>query len=674
MRKTFTLLTAILVTAIVFAQAPQKMSYQAVIRDAGNALVANHSIGMRISILQGTSAVYVETQTATTNANGLVTFEIGGGTVVSGSFSTINWASGTYSIKTETDPVGGTNYSITGTSKLLSVPFALFSANGPQGVQGPVGPQGLTGPAGTTGPAGPTGVTGATGPAGVTGATGPAGPIGPTGIAGPAGAAGAKGTTGSTGLTGPTGATGPIGPIGPTGVAGPAGATGPAGPAGAKGSTGSTGLTGPVGPIGPTGATGAAGPTGATGPAGILTPGSAAGNTPFWNGTAWITNNSNIFNNGGAVGFGTATPGFPLNFANALGDKISLYGNTGNHYGFGVQNALLQIHSDASAANIAFGYGSSTSFTERMRIINAGGDGLSLNGRITLRNGTSPIDVNYGSGIWMYKADNTAPLGFMGVQNNQNLGFYGGPGGWGFTYNALNSRIGIGNNNPNAPLAFAASLGKKITLYPGTTGDVGFGVSGNRLQIYSDNPNADVAIGYDAAGVFNERFAVKPNGALAVNGNTGGTGQILQSNGSSSAATWVGKPRVITFSQTSNADLGSTPNSVTIPGIDNQPFNLTENSSIVFMADLNAYSKSPLYIAYCYTEIQILNAVNQVVASARAYESLPSLRKINMNVVGAANLPSGIYTIKAVLARLDVLSGVALSEPDGKLIIQIFPQ
>jgi hypothetical protein len=227
--------------------------------------------------------------------------------------------------------------------------------------------------------------------------------------------------------------------------------------------------------------------------------------------------------------------------------------------------------------------------------------------------------------------------------------------------------------NPNAPLAFAASLGKKITLYPGSTGDVGFGVAGNRLQIYSDNPNADVALGYDAAGVFNERFAVKPNGALAVNGNTGGNGQILQSNGSGSAATWVGKPHVITFSQTGNANLGLT-NSVAIPGIDNQPFNLTENSSIVFMADLNAYSQSLLYIAYCYTEIQILNAVNQVVASARAYESLPSLRKINMNVVGAANLPTGIYTIRAVLARLDALSGAAISEPAGKLIIQIFPQ
>ncbi|MBK6633600.1 MAG: hypothetical protein IPG38_04140 [Chitinophagaceae bacterium] len=133
----------------------------------------------------------------------------------------------------------------------------------------------------------------------------------------------------------------------------------------------------------------------------------------------------------------------------------------------------------------------------------------------------------------------------MGTQNNQNIGFYGGAAGWGFTYNALNSRVGIGNENPNAPLAFAPSLGKKITLYPGATGDVGFGVAGNRLQIYSDNPNADVAIGYDAAGTFNERFAVKPNGALAVNGNTGNYGELLISNGSGSSAGWVSAGAVI---------------------------------------------------------------------------------------------------------------------------------
>lgn len=236
------------------------------------------------------------------------------------------------------------------------------------------------------------------------------------------------------------------------------------------------------------------------------------------------------------VGIGTSTPGFPLNFANTTGDKISLFGNAGNHYGFGIQGGLLQIHTDLAVSNIAFGHGSSSNFTERMRILNnTGYDGMSLNGRLVLRNGSADL-VGGGAGVWLYKPDNSAPLGFMGTQNNQNIGFYGGPAGWGFTYNALNSRVGIGNENPNAPLAFAPSLGKKITLYPGTTGDVGFAVQGNVLQVFADHPNADVAFGYDQSNVFTERMRVKGSGNVGI--ATGNPTEKLEVNGNIKAQSY----------------------------------------------------------------------------------------------------------------------------------------
>ena len=130
--KIYSLLASLLVTLSVWAQAPQKMSYQAVIRNSSNALLTSTPVGMQISILQGSStgtAVYVETQTVSTNANGLVNLEIGTGAVITGTFATINWANGPYFIKTETDITGGTNYTISGTSELMSVPYALFSAN-----------------------------------------------------------------------------------------------------------------------------------------------------------------------------------------------------------------------------------------------------------------------------------------------------------------------------------------------------------------------------------------------------------------------------------------------------------------------------------------------------------------------------------------------------------------
>ena len=130
MKKLFTLLVIVVLTSSVFSQSPQKMSYQCVIRNASGALVANHAVGMKVSILQGSAtgtAVYVETQTPTPNANGLATVEIGGGTIVTGTFAGIDWSTGVYFIKIETDPTGGTSYTITGTSQILSVPYSLYA-------------------------------------------------------------------------------------------------------------------------------------------------------------------------------------------------------------------------------------------------------------------------------------------------------------------------------------------------------------------------------------------------------------------------------------------------------------------------------------------------------------------------------------------------------------------
>jgi uncharacterized protein (TIGR02145 family) len=130
MRKFYSILLFGFISASAIAQLPQKMSFQSVIRNSSNQLVTSHAVGMRVSILQGSAtgtAVYVETQTPTTNINGLVTLEIGNGTPVTGTFAGIDWSTGIYYIKTETDPNGGTSYTITGTSQLLSVPYSLYS-------------------------------------------------------------------------------------------------------------------------------------------------------------------------------------------------------------------------------------------------------------------------------------------------------------------------------------------------------------------------------------------------------------------------------------------------------------------------------------------------------------------------------------------------------------------
>lgn len=133
---------SVLFTAFAFgasAQAPQKMTYQAVVRNSGNALVANTNVGMQISILQGSPAgiaVYIETHSVATNINGLATLSVGNGTPVAGNFAAIDWSSGPYYLKSETDPNGGTTYSITSTTQLLSVPYALYAENSGDGFSG----------------------------------------------------------------------------------------------------------------------------------------------------------------------------------------------------------------------------------------------------------------------------------------------------------------------------------------------------------------------------------------------------------------------------------------------------------------------------------------------------------------------------------------------------------
>jgi len=131
----------------VFGQVPEKMSYQAVVRNASNQLVVNKQIGVLILITQGIFppvTVYSETHIATTNNNGLLTIQLGGGTVASGNFSTIKWENGNTSVSANYDLSGGTNYTILSSSQLLSVPYALYAKSAGNATSGTTCPDGTT--------------------------------------------------------------------------------------------------------------------------------------------------------------------------------------------------------------------------------------------------------------------------------------------------------------------------------------------------------------------------------------------------------------------------------------------------------------------------------------------------------------------------------------------------
>ena len=333
MKKKLTLLLLLalsLIQTLSYAQAPNGINYQAVIRNNTGTLMANTPTAIRVSIRQTTATgtiVYSERQNVTTDQFGLVNFVIGSGTLLSGNFTNIPWGNGPFFLDLGVAFSGlpaPITYMPYGTQQMMSVPYALYAkssgnlvnqwkygagvpasnlglvgdyyldtatgnvytkTNGTTWVliSNIMGPQGVTGPSGATGLTGPQGPIGLTGPQGLAGAAGAQGPIGLTG------AQGLPGTNGTNGLNAATLTT--VEPAGANCVTGgvklefgpdvngngllDAGEIVPAltqyvcnGAVGAQGPQGNTGATGLTGPQGLAGAAGPQGPAGLTGPQG----------------------------------------------------------------------------------------------------------------------------------------------------------------------------------------------------------------------------------------------------------------------------------------------------------------------------------------------------------------------------------------------------------------------
>ncbi len=380
-------------TNLIEAQSPPRLNYQAIARNpAGEALNAQ-AISLRFTVHDLTSGgpeLYKETfSNVLTNQFGLFTIKIGGGTPVIGNFTTINWGSGDKYLQVELDINNGNNYADMGSSQLLSVPYALYAANGggggttgatgptgptgapgqngsigatgAQGIQGSTGATGATGSGGgPTGPTGPTGANGATGTTGATGQQGSQGAIGLQGIQGATGTTGAQGATGNTGANGITGANGATGTqgiqgntgaTGAQGIQGNTGATGSTGPAGSQGVQGNTGVTGSQGIQGNVGATGSIGATGAQGNTGVTGATGATGPTGQGASFSGTTNyvakfissgtsigNSQIFDDGTNVGIGTASPAYKLDINGRINQTVigTAYNTTITGSGIGV--------------------------------------------------------------------------------------------------------------------------------------------------------------------------------------------------------------------------------------------------------------------------------------------------------------------------------------------------
>jgi hypothetical protein len=556
----------------VNAQSPQKFNYQAIARNPSGADLPNQTLGIRVSILDGTpggTVVYQETHTKTTNNYGLFTLEVGAGTVVSGNFASIGWGSGAKYVKTEIDPAGGTNYVVAGTSQLISVPYAIWAgnsnnpgptgpqgptgtngANGSNGAVGPTGPQGIQGPQGTTGtngangatgPQGPAGANGATGPQGIQGlngadgATGAQGPVGPQGATGSQGPVGPQGATGAQGIQGPAGADGVTGAQGPVGPQGATGAQGPVGPqgiqglngvdgaTGAQGPAGANGATGAQGPQGPSGADGATGVTGPTGVTGLLPAGTAAGNTTFWDGTQWVVDNNNIYNAGANVGIGTALPASQLSVAGNVSIGQNYANNAAPANGLLVQGKVQVNAVNPQNAAVVRGANKTRVYVER-----EGTDfGAGHSNIFAYREGSANA-ADGGTG-WAVRAVDAAVKGYSWFGNNFSAGVYGANYGDYENSAGVVGRLNLGNNG-NPTLAFVA--------YKDANGDYwGFHTRDNtylggdiRIPQGSQNgyvltsDNQGFATWQPATGLQGPTGPQGPAGTNGINGATGANG------------------------------------------------------------------------------------------------------------------------------------------------------
>ena len=251
-----------------------------------------------------------------------------------------------------------------------------------------------------------------------------------------------------------------------------------------------------------------------------------------------VSNGFVLGNAASLVGIGLSSPGFPLNFQSTLGDKVSFYGNSGAHYGIGIQAALMQIHTAAWSDDIAFGYGSSSAFSERMRIKGTGKVGIGTSNPGSLY-GTALLELADSTGsnrdVIMRSTNNTnyhQVLAFIrtrgtysapaAVQQNDNLGRFTGMG---YDGTVAQAAAEIQFHVDSVPGANSMPGNMTFHTTPPNTGSV----CQERMRI---DRNGNIGVG-----TASPTTKLHVNGGFRLSDGTEGAGKILTSD-ATGKATW----------------------------------------------------------------------------------------------------------------------------------------
>lgn len=286
-----------------------------------------------------------------------------------------------------------------------------------------------------------------------------------------------------------------------------------------------------------------------------------------------------VLSSAGNLALGSFVADYPLQFATTFGDKLSLYGGLGAHYGFGIQGNLLQVHSDLVNSDISFGYGSSNSFTENVRFTGGGSVGIGTSNpfsKLHIKSNTTGMTPN----PFALATIENDQFTFLNLLSNQESGVVFGTNGvatsGGIIYspasmpNSLQFRtdnnttrmtisdtgnVGIGFFKADYPLQFATTLGDKLSLYGGLGAHYGFGIQSALLQIHSAASTDDIAFGYGTSTSFTENIRIKGTGKVGI--GTSAPSSELEVNGFTKLGSAAPAVKMIKLTGTTGAVQGN---------------------------------------------------------------------------------------------------------------------